>query len=148
VANAAELREEVMKQKFEASFGGRARSGEGEKKTGSAEGGGHAAGGGAVEALPGGLPGRPDGAHGHRAPGVGAQARAPGGARVGDGAMCVFVCVCVRARVCVCVRVQLSVCMQSTSGPFRKSPHKQLQSLQHAAHAACRSMWFLPRAMH
>jgi hypothetical protein len=105
VANAAELREEVMKQKFEASFGGRARSGEGEKKTGSAEGGGHAAGGGAVEALPGGLPGRPDGAHGHRAPGVGAQARAPGGARVGDGAMCVFVCVCVCARVCACACV-------------------------------------------
>ena len=55
---------------------------------GEVEGAGNDAGGGggAVEALPGGLRGRPDGAHGHRAPGVGAHARARGGARVGDGA--------------------------------------------------------------
>ena len=48
------------------------------------EGGGHAAGGGAVQALPGGLAGRPDGAHGHRALGVGAQAQARGSAGHGN----------------------------------------------------------------
>ena len=41
-----------------------------------------------AEALPVGLIGRPDGAHGHRAPGAGAQARARGGARVGNDVRC------------------------------------------------------------
>ena len=32
--------------------------------------------------------------------------------------MCIFICVCVRARVCVCARVRAGVCVELQIGPL------------------------------